>query len=71
MSMPPMSGGVQEVDADFEFKFGLFDGDGPKIRVLLDPILWKLLRSKKDLNPEPLRWFLLLQQFNVEIVDKG
>ena len=71
MSVPSMSGGVQEVDADFEFKFGLFDGDGPKIRVLLDPILWKLLRSKKDLNPELLRWFLLLRQFKVEIVDKG
>jgi len=69
--MPPVSGGVQEVDGDFEFEFGPFDGDGPKIRVLLDPILWKLLRSKKDLNPELLRWFLLLQKFKVEIVDKG
>jgi len=55
MSMPPVSGGVQEVDADFEFEFGPFDSDGPKIRVLPDPILWKPLRSKKDLNPELLR----------------
>ena len=51
---------VQEVDPNFEFEFGSFDDDGPKIRVLLDPILWKLIRSKKDINPELLRWFLLL-----------
>jgi len=66
-----VSGGVQEVDADFEFEFGPFDGDGPKIRVLLDPILWRLLRSKKDLHPELLRWFLLIRQFKVEIIDNG
>ena len=59
--MPPVSGGVQEVDADFEFEFGPYDGDGPKLRVRLDPKLWELIRSKKDLNPELLRWFLLLR----------
>ena len=69
--MPPVSGGLQEVDVDMKFEFGLYDGDGPKMMVSLDPMLWKFLRFKKDLNPELLRWFLLLQQFNVEIVDKG
>ena len=71
MSMPPVSGGLQEEVEDMEFEFGPYDGDGPKIRVSLDPKLWKLLRFKKDLNPELLRWFLLLRQFYVEIVDKG
>jgi len=69
--MPPVSGGLQEVDVDMKFEFGLYDGDGPKMMVSLDPMLWKFLTFKKDLNPELLRWFLLLQQFNVEIVDKG
>jgi len=71
MSMPPVSGGLQEVDVDMAFDFGLYDGDRPKMSVSLDPKLCKLLRLKKDLNLELLRWFLLLQQFNVEIVDKG
>jgi len=71
MSIPPVSGGLQEGDADYEFDFGLYDGDRPKMSVSLDPKLWELLRSKKDLNPELLRWFLLLQQFNMELVDKG
>ena len=59
------------MNVDMKFAFGSYDGDGPKMRVRLDPKLWELLRSKKDLNPELLRWFLLLQQFKVEIVDKG
>jgi len=71
MSVPPASGGLQEGDADSDFDFGPYDGDGPKMRVSLDPMLLKLIRFKKDLNPELLRWFVLLQQFNVEIVDKG
>ena len=69
--MHPVSGGLQEVDVDMEFDFGPYDGDRPKMSVSLDPKLWELLRSKKDLNPELLRWFLLLQQFNMELVDKG
>ena len=71
MSMPSVSGGLQEVDVDMEFDFGPYDGDRPKMSVRLDPKLWKLLRLTKDLNPELLRCFLLLQQFDVEIVDKG
>ena len=71
MSIPPVSGGLQEEVKDMKFEFGPYDGDRPKMRVSLDPKLWKLLRFKKDLNPELLGWFLLLQQFNVKIVDKG
>jgi len=56
-----MSGGPQEIDLDVEFEFGPYNGDEPKMSVLLDPSLWRTLRSKKDLNPELLRWFLLLQ----------
>jgi len=69
--MPPMSGGVHEMDADFEFDFGPYDGDGPKMSVILDPTLWRILRTKKDPNPELLRLFLLLHQFDFEVCDKG
>ena len=56
---------------DMEFDFEPYGGDGHKMSVLLDPTLWRTLRSKKDLNPELLRWFLLLQQFAFEVRDKG
>jgi len=61
MSMPPMSGGEQEMDLDVEFDCGLDDGDGPRMSMILDSILWWTFMLKKDLNPELLRWFLLLQ----------
>ena len=54
-----------------KFDFGPYDVEGPKMSVLLDLKLWRFLRFKKDLNPELLRWFLLRQQFDAEIVDKG
>ena len=56
---------------DMEFDFRPYGGDGPKWSVLLDPSLWRFLRTQKDLNPELLRWFLLLQQFEFEVRDKG
>jgi len=68
--MPPMRGGAHELDGDVEFGFGPFDSDGPRMTVLLDPSLWRTLMLKKDLNPETLRWFLLLRQFNFEVQDK-
>ena len=71
MSLPPMSGGLEEVDFNIEFNFGPFYGDGPKMRVPLDPKLWAVLWTKKDLTPELLRWFLQLAQFNFELQDKG
>jgi len=55
MFMPPMSGGVHEMDADFEFYFGPYDSDGPKMSMILDPTLWRILRTKKDINPNFLR----------------
>jgi len=64
MSMSLISGGVPELDLDVNFDVGPYDGDGPRMGVLLDPSLWRTLRSKKDINPELLRWFLLLHQFD-------
>ena len=60
MSMPPMSGGVHELDLDFELEFGRFDGDGPRMMVLLDPSLSRTLMFKKDLNPEIFRYRFFL-----------
>ena len=70
MSMPSMSGGVPELDVDFGLEFGPFDGDGPRMIVLLDPSLWRTLMST-DLNLETLRWFLLTHQFDFKVHDKG
>ena len=39
MSTPPVSGGVPEIDVDFSLEFGPFDGNGPRMTVLLDPSL--------------------------------
>ena len=71
MSIPPMSGGLDEVDVEPEIDFGPFTDDGPKMRVALNPKLWAMLRMKKDLTPELLRWFLQQTQFNLKIDDKG
>ena len=70
--MPPMSGGVHELDLEFEIEFGLSSRGGPRMTVLLDSTLWRILWSRKDLNLKTLRWFLLLlHQFDFEVVDKG
>jgi len=58
------------MDVDVEFGFGPFSRDCPRMSVLLDPSLWRTSRSKKDLNPELLRWFLLLYQFDFEVRDE-
>jgi len=71
MIIPLVSGGLQEVDVDMNFDFGPYDGDGPRMSVILDPTLWRILRLKKDLTPELLRWFLLLHQFDFEVREKG
>ena len=60
MSMPLVSGCVQELDLNMKFDFGPYDVNGPKMCVHLDLKLWRFLRFKKDLNPELLRLFLLL-----------
>ena len=65
MSMLPMSGGVHEMDMDVEFGFGPFDSEGPRMTVPLDPLLWRTLTFKKDLNLKTLRWFLLLHQLTL------
>jgi len=71
MSMPLMSGGARELDVDVELDFGPFDGNGPKMTMLLDPSLQMTLISKKDFNPEILRWALLIHQFDFEVLNKG
>jgi len=55
MSVPPMSGDVPEIDVAFRLEFRPFDGNVPRMTVLLDPSLWSTLMLKKDLNPEILR----------------
>ena len=63
MFMPPMDGIGCDVDVEFDvvFESGPSDGVHPRIVVFMDPALWKYFMMKKDLNPESLRRFLLLQ----------
>ena len=43
---------------------------GNKIVVYIDHSAIKHLMEKKDAKPRPIRWVLLLQEFDVEIRDK-
>ena len=63
MSITPISGGVPEVDANFKLDIRPFDGSRPRMTVFLDPFLRRTTMFKKDLNPELLRWVLLVHQF--------
>ena len=73
MCTPPMSG----VNMNWiwmlkiAFKGGLSDGTHPIIVIFMDPYFWKFFNLKKDINSESLRWFLRLQQFDLEVRDKG
>jgi len=73
MFMPPMSGGEHQLDVlvETEFEDVPSDGANPRMIMFMDPKLWTLLILKKDLNSEPLRWFLLRKQFEFEVCDKS
>ena len=43
MSMTQMSGDVHELDVDVEPDFRPFDGNGPRMTMLLDPSLRRIL----------------------------
>jgi len=62
MYMPSMSRGAHElhVEVGIEFQGGPSDGAHPRLIVFVDPELWNYFMPKKDLNPESLRWYLLL-----------
>jgi len=74
LSMPPLNGVENELDMDVEFDFcesRPSDGDRPTITVFMNPAVWKFFMVKKDLKPKSLRWYLLLQEFEFEVFDKG
>ena len=73
MFMPPMSGVECDMDVKIAIAFegGLCDGAHPRIILFMYPTLWKYFMLKKDVNPKSLRWYLLLQQFDFEVHDKG
>ncbi len=43
---------------------------GAKVIIYTDHVTLKYLLTKKDAKARPLRWILLLQEFNLEIKDK-
>jgi len=72
--IPPLNGIQKEFDVDIEFDFkevGLSEGALPKFVLYIDRALWKFFLLNKDLNLESLRWYLLLQEFEFEVHDKG
>ena len=73
MSMPPMSGAENDIYIDIEIVFEgeLSDGGRPRIILFLNPVLRQYFILKKDVHPESSRCYLLLQQFDFEVHDKG
>ena len=43
---------------------------GSKVTLFMDHAIIKYLMSKKEAKPRLIRWFLLLQEFDIEIKDK-
>jgi len=68
-----MSGVEWDINVEIEIVFegGSSDGPHPRIILFVDPTLRQFFMLKKDLNPESLRWCLLLQQFDFAVYDKG
>jgi len=64
-----MSGVECDMDMEIEIAFegGLYHGAHTGIILFMDPTIWKYFILKKDLNPESLRWYLLLQQIDFEV----
>ena len=73
MSMTPMSRVESDMNVDIEiaFKGGPSDGAHPNIILFMDSILRHCFMLKKDFHPKSLRSYLLLQQFDFEVRDKG
>ena len=43
---------------------------GSHVKIHTDNVVIKYLMTKKDVKPKLIRWFLLLQEFDLEIKDK-
>ena len=69
--MPP----IDDINWDFhigvELSSGPFDGAYYKFILYTNHVKWSYLMAKKDLHPKFLRWYLLVQEFDFEIHDKG
>jgi len=70
MSLPPLDGIEYDFDLGVEFGSNPFDGAHYKIILYIDNVIYPYLMMKKDLYPNILRWYLLLQQFNFLVHDK-
>ena len=70
MSLPPTGGA--EYDSDMGVKFGSGPSDGVYYKIILDAdrTVWRYLMLKKDLYLVYLRWFLLLQDFDFEVMTR-
>jgi len=72
--MPSLSGVERDMDMEIEFDFceyGPSDGARLKVIIYLDLVALQLFMLKKAIRHESLRWFLLLQEFEFEVREKG
>ena len=71
LSLPLMKG----VDLDFDLGIeyddsGSFDGASYRFVLYTDGTLWRNLMMKNDRQPEYLRWYSQLKDFNFVVCDK-
>jgi len=71
MSLPPLNGVEYDLDLEVKFQSGSSGGVLYKIILNVNFKVWCYLPLKKYLHPLFLRWFLLLQEFNSEVHNKG
>jgi len=72
LSLPPMEG----VDLDFDLGIENEDSDPPdgawyRFVLYANSTLWRNLIKKNDLQPEYLRWYIQLKDFNFLVRDKN
>ena len=70
-SMPPIDDIRCDFDLGIKLSSGPYNGSHYKLILYTDHIKWCHLVLKKDLHLELLRWYLLVQEFDFEVCDKG
>jgi len=70
-SMPQIGDIEHDFDLGVELRSGSSDGAQYKFILYMDRVKWSRLMAKNDLHPELLRWYLLVNDFDFDVCDKG
>jgi len=62
-----------EYDLDLGVELGCGPSDGAPYKFILytDHVKWSHMMVEKDLHPELLRWYLIVNNFDFEVCDEG